>query len=145
MTVEQYADIVDLPSGNGVLTGIGDDVKTRYLQRASAKLSGRMAPHWEPPFTSWGADLRGYVADVAFWELLTRERGVDPEAPDMKNFLRASDEAYAWADAVGQGTIVPTGIVDATASEDDGAPDVASQPVMGWMQTSRDGDESEFD
>lgn len=138
----QFATTTDLASlavPAKALQGVSAPDQDAALAAASAKLASRMAPRWIVPFTSWGDDLRRYTCDVAAWDL-ARRRGVDPEDPAIRNLKEAHDEAIAWAEKCGAGTVVPVLLVDSTPAEDEGGPEVASDDPRGWYPTATEDD-----
>lgn len=94
-----------------------------YL-RASGKLT--------LPLTAWGRDLRGAVAKLATWDVLSDVVGMNPEDAANSNWIARRDEALEWLRGVARGSIVVEDVADTTPTVEESSSVVYTTARRGW-------------
>ncbi|MBI2392813.1 MAG: DUF1320 family protein [Deltaproteobacteria bacterium] len=131
---EPYANLDDLARlglKRLATAGITDVDLTAALVAASETADSYMRAQLRLPLVSWGADLRRHVAMLAAWDILSAQRGFNPDSPGNDVWLARYDQAMAWFKDVSRGLVAPN-VVDSTPITRDGAPRVATSPRRGW-------------
>jgi len=130
----QYATVDDLAQlglKKLATAGISDGDLNAALVAASETADSYMRAQFRLPLTSWGADLRRHVAMLAAWDILSAQRGFNPDSPANEIWLARYEQALSWFKDVSRGIVSPN-IVDSTPTKRDGAPRVATAPKRGW-------------
>jgi phage gp36-like protein len=130
----QYATIDDLARlglKKLATAGMADVDLDAALVAASETADSYMRSQFKLPLVEWGADLRRHVAMLAAWDILSAQRGFNPDSPGNDIWLQRYDQALAWFKDVSRGLVAPN-VVDSTATKRDGAPRVATAPKRGW-------------
>lgn len=130
----QYATIDDLARlglKRLATAGITDADLNAALVAASETADGYMRSQFRLPLVSWGADLRRHVAMLAAWDILSAQRGFNPDAAGSDIWLQRYEQAMAWLKDVSRGVVSPN-VVDSTPSRRDGAPRVSTAAKRGW-------------
>jgi len=132
--VTQYADIADL-SRLGLrqlaTAGLSADDLNAALIAASELADGYLRAQYVLPLVAWGADLRRHVAMIAAWDILSAQRGFNPDSPGDQIWLLRYQQGIQWLKDVANGLLNPS-IVDSTPPIRDGAPRVRTAPKRGW-------------
>lgn len=110
--------------------------KNAHLTAASGKIDEAIAMggRYTPPLTTYGAGVTGYCVDIARWTAIVR-RGFNPDNPGDRAVLLAFEAAEKWLAKLEDGAAI-AGVVDATPTDDDGAPAVASDARQDWLVDS---------
>jgi phage gp36-like protein len=130
----QYADVTDLGRlglRQLATAGLSVDDLNVALVAASEVADGYLRAQFRLPLVSWGSDLRRHVAMIAAWDILSAQRGFNPDSPGDQIWLARYQQALQWLKDVANGLLVPN-IVDSTPQIRDGAPRVRTSPRRGW-------------
>jgi len=130
----QYADRSDLGTlglKRLATAGLTDADLDAALVAASALADSYLRAQHRLPLRRWGPDLRRHVAMIAAWDILSAQRGFNPEASGGDIWLARHDQALAWLRDVARGLVTPD-IEDATPARRDGAPRVSTESRRGW-------------
>lgn len=111
--------------------GLSDVDLDAALVAASALADGYLRGQFHLPLLRWGADLRRHVAMLAAWDILSAQRGFNPDAPGGDIWLARHDQAMDWLKDVSRGVVTPD-VEDSTPTRRDGAPRVATDRRRGW-------------
>jgi len=107
-----------------------DDELAEFCIMASTEADGHLAIGRTLPLTKWDADLRRHVSKIAIYIFLN-DGGRVPTGPDDLIDIEYKD-AIKWLRGVGNGTIVPPGLVDSTPEVNEAAYAVVSDPPTEW-------------
>jgi len=130
----QYATIDDLAQlglRKLATAGLTDADLNAALVAASETADSYMRSQFRLPLVSWGADLRRHVAMLAAWDILSAQRGFNPDSPGNDIWLARYEQALSWFKDVSRGIVSPN-VVDSTPAKRDGAPRVNTSPRRGW-------------
>ena len=130
----QYADLDDLGRlGLRKLAsaGLSDADLLAALAAASELADSYLRSQYKLPLASWGADVRRAVAMIAAWDILSAQRGFNPDSPGDQIWLARYEQAVAWFKDVAKGLVNPN-VVDSTPRFRDGGPRVATLKRRGW-------------
>lgn len=120
--------------GSQLVTATRYDLRQSVAQSVTDEALGRIYPEYTAPLTSWGSDLRGYVARIIAYELQSIV-GMSPSSAALgdENLRQRAHDARATLDLVGKGQIPLQGIVDSSTAIGDGIlVDIASDDQRGW-------------
>jgi phage gp36-like protein len=130
----QYAtldDLAQLGLKRLATAGITDADLNAALVAASELADGYLRAQFMLPLVSWGADLRRHVAMLAAWDILSAQRGFNPDGPANEIWLQRHDQAMAWFRDISRGVVSPN-VIDSTPCRRDGAPRVSTGTRRGW-------------
>ena len=130
----QYADVTDLARlglRQLATAGLSPDDLNAALLAASELADGYLRAQYQLPLVSWGSDLRRHVAMIAAWDILSAQRGFNPDSPGDQIWIARYQQAMQWFKDVANGLISPN-IVDSTPQIRDGAPRIRTAPRRGW-------------
>lgn len=87
------------------------------LQSVTDEALSRIDPEYIQPLTAWGADLKGYVARIAVYELQSIV-GMSPSTAAVadENLRMRAQQARDTLDRVGKGEIPLQGVIDSTGT-----------------------------
>ena len=113
-----YADRTDL-ARVGVRADVTADVDPDELDDALAKrtsfANGYLSKRYTLPLTEWGDDLRLCVAQLAAWDVMSANVGVQPDQVGDTTWLSRFEQALAWLRDVAASRVDPDGIVDSSS------------------------------
>ncbi len=130
----QYATLANLAqyaAGAAALSSFSDADKTAALVAASEEADGEFNRRYTLPLTAWGTDVSRAVCEIAAYELLCGPGAFD-SANEGNMYRQRALDARAWLKRVGDGTLDPPAIVDATPDAHEGGPAVITDPRRGW-------------
>jgi len=90
------------------------------LQAVTDEVLGRIDPAYVAPLTSWGADLKSYVARIVAYELQSI-LGMSPSAAAAgdENLRQRATDTRDLLDRVGKGEVALQGVTDSSESPGD--------------------------
>lgn len=130
----QYATIDDLARlglKKLATAGLADADLDAALVAASETADSYMRSQVRLPLVAWGADLRRHVAMLAAWDILSAQRGFNPDNASNEIWLQRYEQAMSWFKDVSRGLVSPN-VTDSTPTKRDGAPRVATSAKRGW-------------
>ena len=102
------------------------------LLAASEVADGYLRAQYQLPLTDWGTDLRRHVAMIAAWDILSAQRGFNPDLPGDRVWLARYEQAIGWLRDVAGGLVTPNVTDSARAKARVGAPRVLTKEPRGW-------------
>jgi len=130
----RYADLDDLARlglKRLATAGIPDADLLAALDAASELADSYLRSQYMLPLLAWGSDLKRHVAMIAAWDVLSAQRGFNPDAPAEQMWLTRYEQAITWLKDVAKGLVNPN-VQDSTPRFRDGAPRVHTQKKRGW-------------
>jgi phage gp36-like protein len=100
------AEIIEYGAGAAIVAGISTTTQDHACIEASQLADGYLRQQFLLPLTAWGTDLKGAVAKIAAYNLLSI-RGFTPDGADQ-NVRDRYDDAIKWLAAVATGKITPS-------------------------------------
>lgn len=104
---------VAVQDSNGILSS----QLSTAIEHQSDVVEGYLSSRYQPPFSSWGKDVRLACATLVIWELLSPKIG--PEDPQFTFWLQRSNRATQWLTDVAKGVSRPVGLVSVGATSSD--------------------------
>jgi phage gp36-like protein len=107
-----YAELSDF----GVMAGLTDAQKTKFLTRASSVVDSASTARYLPPFTTWGEDMTTVVVHLARWYALAERGAIPPNSNDERLYI----EAQVHLDKIATGKRSWIGAVDTSPTTYEG-------------------------
>jgi phage gp36-like protein len=115
-----YATVADLSLyaiNEAALADIDPGKIDAALEAASREVDSYIKSQYTLPLTAIGADLIAKTADIAAYRLM-KATGYNPESPRDDLFKVAYDQAIAWLEKVGRGSVSPSGLQGSSGTTD---------------------------
>jgi len=132
MAYATYGEFLQFGLRSGVIAGISEPDVVAALAAASSVADGYLRSRFTLPLLAWGQDLRLNVCKLAQWEVMTGQRGFNPENPGNAIYLERYEQAVRWFEQVAKGLVAPGGIEDSTAETNEGGPECETSEPRGW-------------
>lgn len=126
------ADLARLGVRAAATAGLAAEDLEAAREAASRTIDSYLPAKFAPPLTTWGADVSRVAAILAAWDVLCVQKGINPETPAGRLWEIRYQQAIGWLEGVRDGSIVPSGAVDATPALVEGAPEVRTSVRRGW-------------
>lgn len=130
----EQADLVQVGLNAALIASLSSPTINGALDKRSTFALGYLeaSGRYTMPLTAWGDDLRLAVCQLVAWDLLTTLVGFNPDDAANSNWRDRRDEALAWLRDVAAGKVIPSGVVDSTASTTETNVSIGSEPLRGW-------------
>lgn len=131
-----YGTLDDLDSfgiANGGLSSVAPSKRSMALYAATQKANSKLAQRYTLPATAWGLDLVEATCKIAAYDVLSAQRGFNPDGNDANVRTRHND-AWSWLDDVAESRATPVGFVDSSGATTTGDSDIAitTTATRGW-------------
>lgn len=132
MAYASPSDLARLGVGAAATAGIAAADIATSLDSASDLADSYLGARYTLPLVAWGDELRRAVCLIAAYDVISGNRGYNPEAGNDVNLRLRYQDAIAWLEKVAAGTLVPVAVIDSSASANEGSAYVYTDARRGW-------------
>ena len=132
MSYATYAQFLQYGLRAGAVAGIAREDIEAQLAASSSVGDGYLRAAYSLPLVAWGHDLSLNVCKHAQWEVMSAQKGFNPENPGNTIYLERYNPAVRWFEQVSKGLVKPEGIVDSTPEVEENGPECMTEEPRGW-------------